>query len=421
MNQLPHSIELEKAVLGSILIDPECLVSLNLQARDFYTEINRNIFEVMRQIKNDQKTVDYLMVVQKMPSEMAYVTSLLNATPTSMHVNGYAAELRELRQRRDVIQFMSEMAKNAYDTSKKLDESIADVMTKLSTVSTNTNGAVHIADIVEVLTDQIEKAIDDPKELFGYPVKIPMLNRILGGFQKKEVYKISGEPGVGKSLLAFQFLMDIAEGNNGVKGVPCALFQLEMNKMAQVRRGLSYVSNVGTRKMRTGKMTGEEMTSIYDAVGKMSKLPIYIDDNAAHTTTSVRSEIARLKSHGVECVLIDYEALLKDAGDENERTAAISDRINEMTKALDVCMFTINDMTKAGFSGGQKTNANLAGSRRVIYNADVVMFLYNLSENNRYLLDIGKFREGDTDEKSVVLEKEPGRAAFAQAELQGAA
>lgn len=415
-----YNADLEQSVIAGLLIDPESINKADIEPEDFYILRNREIFQIMQQINREHKLIDYITVSQRLSSDLqAYLVGMLALPSSSLYVSDYAAELRVLRYRRDMLEIANRLAKNAYDQSKKIDETVSEIMTMLSTITTIKGGAVHISDVVSEVWDDIEAAAKNPRDIFGFPVKIKKLNDIFGGFQKKEVIKISGEPGVGKSLLAFQFLMDIAEGNNGVAGVPCALFQLEMNRKAQIRRGLSYFSNVKTRPMRTGRIKSDEWDLLTDAVERMGNLPIFIDDNAGHTTTSMRAELARLKTHGVQCVLIDYESLLQDvAPDETTRTARISDAINQIAKDLDVCMFTINDMTKAGISGEAKGNASLAGSKRLIYNADIVMFLRRLESTNDYLLDIGKYREGDTDERSVLLRKGQDKPIFLEGGME---
>jgi len=291
-------------------------------------------------------------------------------------------------------------------------------MTKLTNINNTTGGAVHIGQVIRELANDIDKAIENPRDIFGIPTHMRRLNKILAGFQVGEVVKLSGDPGVGKSLLAFQWVIEAAHGLDDIPPTTCAVFQLEMNKKAQARRGLSYLSGIGTRAMRSGRIKDAELAKLYRSYEKFESLPIYIDDNPGYTTTGLRSEIARLKTHNVQLVLIDYEALLNDAGEENERTARISDQINAIAKDLQVAIITINDQTKAGMTGQTKGQAALAGSRRVIYNADVVMFLRSMENENEFLLDIEKFREGDTDELVDILVRPTGMATFREREIQ---
>lgn len=417
--QYPNSKDVENAIIGSLLINPREVVKVDILPDDFYYDYNRMIFETIQKLYAEKKAVDPVVITNANKSiKLTELMQMIENTTSSLNLHDYCKELRVMANRRVAIRTAEWLATKAFDMRSNMDKVLSEVMTKLTNINNTTGGAVHIGQVIRELANDIDKAIENPRDIFGIPTHMRRLNKILAGFQVGEVVKLSGDPGVGKSLLAFQWVIEAAHGLDDIPPTTCAVFQLEMNKKAQARRGLSYLSGIGTRVMRSGRIKDAELAKLYRSYEKFESLPIYIDDNPGYTTTGLRSEIARLKTHNVQLVLIDYEALLNDAGEENERTARISDQINAIAKDLQVAIITINDQTKAGMTGQTKGQAALAGSRRVIYNADVVMFLRSMENENEFLLDIEKFREGDTDELVDILIRPTGMATFREREIQ---
>lgn len=227
---------------------------------------------------------------------------------------------------------------------------------------------------------------------------------------------LSGEPGVGKSLLAMQLVMGAATGINGEPGVPGAIYQLEMSDIAVVRRAVSARAKVRTRLIRSGKMTEEDFASVLGAIEYLEQLPVYVSDHSNMTSLDIRADLARLKQYGIRWCLIDYMPLLKDEPSlrDIERTALLSDRLHDIAKDLSISMLVISDMTKAGISGEVRGQAALAGNRRVSYNADQIVLLTKTQQDNIYLLKWEKFRDDDSGSAAIKLTRVPGFPVFAE-------
>jgi len=411
--QYPNNKEIENSIIGSLLINPNEISNIDISPGQFYWEYHREIFETIQKLYLQKKAIDITVICNSNKSiKDTDLLQMISETQSSLHLETYVEELKSLANRRLAIRTAEFLASKAFDLNSNLDKTISEVMTKLTNLNRTKPGAIHISEIIRELADEIDLALENPKNIFGIPTHFRRLNNITGGFQIGEVVKLSGDPGVGKSLLANQWILEAAQGLDDIPPTTCAIFQLEMNRKAQVRRGISHYSGIKTRAMRSGFIKDNDLKKLYSSYEHFENLPIYIDDYSSHSTLSLRSEIARLKTHDLKFVLIDYEALLQHPGEETERTAKISDAINAIAKDLQVAILTINDQTKAGITGQTKGQAALAGSRRVIYNADVVIFLRKLESENEYILEIEKFREGDTNELSDVLVKPVGIPSF---------
>lgn len=421
--KLPQSPESERALLGALIINPEAIRTLRLDAGDIYIVRNRWIYEAIYHIAKTGGNVDYMTIADELRKSgrigeiggEAYLTELIISTPNSLHIEDYAKIIRDRAQRRKVILSAQELVKTVFDLKSDLSEAIAKAASEIVASSDITDGARLMSDVLGELWDEIELASHDPRDIFGIPTGMSGFDRITSGLQRKEVFMLSGEPGVGKSFLAFQLGIGAAEGSNGIPGTPGAVFELEMSALATVRRAVSVRSRVGSRTLRSGRLEGDDWTRLTGAVEHMSKLPVYISDNTNWTTTGLRAECARLKSHGIGWVIIDYLALLKDlpGGDEVERSAVVSDRVHDIAKDLDLAIVAIHDMTKAGMTGQVGGQAGLSGSRRVSYNADMTAFLRTTENKDLFNLEWAKFRE-DSADRVLPLRRVPGFPAYAE-------
>lgn len=421
--QQPHSAEAERALLGSLIMNGETYRTLNLTSSDFYIIRNRMIYDAIGSIFARHDNIDYLTVEAELRQRgalgeiggPAYLTQLITATPSSLHGDDYAGIIRGLAQRRRVLQAATTLAHAALDPKANIQDAIAEAASTIVSSAQSQDGAKPISEVIADLWDNIEEASKNPQEIFGIPTGLAGFDRITSGLQRGEVFMLSGEPGVGKSFLAMQFGVGAAEGSNGITGMPGAVFELEMSAIATIRRSLSVRSRVPARSLRTGNIGSDDWVRLTAAVEHMSRLPIFISDRTDWTTTGLRAECARLKTHGIGWIIIDYMSLLKDGQDVNEieRSALVSDRVHDIAKNLDLAVIAIHDMTKAGMTGEHTGQAGLSGSRRVSYNADMSAFLRKTDQPDVFNLEWVKFRE-DTPEKYLRLRRVPGFPAYAE-------
>jgi len=424
---MPHSVEAEACLLGSILIDPERIRHINLEASDFYLKRHQSIFEAMGVIASRGQTIDIQSVTEELRARgqldfvggFGYLTDIVTQTPTSMHAESYAETIKDKSHWRKILDVSRGLTQAAFAKNTNRAEVVADAVSRLVTSAGCEDGVKPYSSFISALLDQVSDAYQNPKQYYGIPTGFSAFDEITSGLQRGEVFMLSGEPGVGKSLLAMQLGVGMAKGANGVAGTPGVVFELEMSGIATVRRSLANESNVQARMMRSGKMTAEQYQAVLAAVAVMEKLPIYMSDRTDWTTIAMRAELARMKDKGIGWVIIDYLGLLKDdtGKDENERSAAISDRVHDIAKDLDLAVIAIHDMTKASVTGQVSGQAGLAGSRRVMYNADMTAFLRKGKDEEIYLA-WEKFRE-DSPKRRIRLEQKPGFPMFAESAVQG--
>ena len=411
IDQLPYSREAEDALIGSVLVNPESYrdIAPYASSDDFYVIRNKWIWAAIETMVRTHIEIDILTLSQALDTDgklteiggQGYLVGLVTNTPSSLHGEYYAKIVQDYSKRRLLIQAASTLAKAAYDKQSEIDSVVPNhISTVLKSLKTD-NKTEHVSVGLSALWDDIQKRRDNPQEIFGLSTGIAGLDRITGGIQRQETFMLSGEPGLGKSLLAVQIAFSMAKA-----GHPGVIYELEMSQLNTLRRSLSNESQVEARQMKSGYVNDAQMSEIGSAIGRMEQLPIFISNSTSWTTASLRADITRLKQdHCIEWYLIDYLGKLKDRnpnGKEFERIGIMGSALHDTCMDLNVAGIIIHTMVKSGYNDNPGMES-LAGSTATGYDPDVAVFITKdeSRENkgkNIVNLSFGKFREGDGSE-----------------------
>ena len=417
----PHSPANEEAILGAILLNPECLQAFDLEPEEFFIQRNRFVYQAVLELRGNGQSIDVITVSNTLNKAghlnetggLSRITELVNACPSSTHAASYAQSIRDDAMRRKAIEIAGAIAKIAFDRDSNLTSCIPAQIDKLSRLAITNGGAVHWQKFVSELYDDMVKMSENPTDTYGITTGILDFDLITGGLIPGEVMKLSGEPGVGKSMLAMQMVCHAA-----AHGHPGACYHLEMSGKAVARRVISAMSKVSTRAMKTGRIQDDQWPDLTSAIEATGIIPIYMSDSSTWTTSGLRVDIERLLGlYKIEWVLVDYEALLCDdpEKDDNMRSKIISSRLHGIIKDLGLAGLVIDDMNKVGIaSAGGKGQASLAGSARKLYDADSIWILKkNKTVPNLVNLVSEKLREGEGDSSRIIqLRRTPGIPEF---------
>lgn len=419
---MPNDKEAEKALLGSMLIDPEMFRRISINAEDFYNYRHRYIWIAIGDLVASGKDVDFLTVNAELERRgklveiggSAYLTALIGNTPTSMHAESYAEIIREKANRRRVLALASKLANSAMDSDKALDDAIAGAVTDLVRSVHQTKGAIQVAEYFGMVFDEADERSKNPTDVFGIPTGFADIDKVNHGWQKGAVTIVSGEPGLGKSLLACQTAYYGATQKRG-----WVIYELEMRGVSVARRWISAFTGIPTRKILSGGMEDSDWPKFTNEIGKSDGLPLYMSDASGWTTTGIRADLARMiELYNVEGVVIDYLGKLQDmAGqEENSRINHISSMISNLAKDFNVAVLSIQSMNKTGLMADSKKTGHLSGPVGVGYDADDIIFMTrDDEEDNRINLQWSKAREGDEDRYASLM-KLPGLPAFGNAQ-----
>lgn len=377
----PHSGEAERAFLGSLLIDPDAINRVDIHPDEIYVERNRAIYDAIRRIVARHGSPDIVTVSDELRDMgsleliggSAYVIQVISEVPTSLNIQSYAEIIRDKARRRKAIRVASELVKLSLS-----DEPI--VEGALSLTNSLTSGFEvgrdirSFADIVSELYDEISERAKNPLDLYGLPTGFLDLDKYLGGLPGGTLFYIAGRPGIGKSKLAHQIGLQMAMPKWGSH--PGAIISIEMPNKATVLRAISWITQIGTHKMKLGKLDSDEWTKLTAFIDD-SNYPVYIDDSPRQSVESLWAKVASMKSkYGIEWIVVDYTLLMSAPGkDETERSTYISAGLKAIAREFDIVTMAINSVVKEEMDNGRARMGSMRGSGQALHDADLVAFL----------------------------------------------
>lgn len=387
---IPHSREAEEAVLGAVIINPECFYELQfLNAEHFYIARHRWIWESLRKLDERRTPIDLLTLTEELDRKgqlaeiggPAYLTALINQVPSSLNAVSYARIVEGHAIRRKMITTANAIANLAYSERTPVEECLSqssNMFAGLEVLSSN-HHFVGLSDLLSETLDDVSARSKAPKEVWGMATGFPKYDRKTGGIQQGELVYLVGAPGIGKTWIADTWSIELA------RQAPGAILSLEMKKRAIGRRILSGVSGVSTRSMKSGYIKDAEWPMLVSAIEQYSHLPIFIDDSS-YNTTQLRAALSWAKqAKGIRWFILDYALLLTDTGrDETEQSKIISANMKRIVHDLDLAGIVIHSVVKIGMNESQEPQmSDQRGSGQAIHDADIQLFLTKYSHRNQ--------------------------------------
>lgn len=433
----PQSIEAEEAVLGSLLIDADAIIRIAtiLRSEDFYREKHGWIYEAILDLHERREPVDLLTVCDELERReqldevggTVFVTSLVNAVPTSIHAEHYARIIERAATRRRLIDAAGQIAALAYQEADDVGEVVDRAEQLLFGVSERriSRDLVPIKQVLSDYYDRIEYLTRHQGEVIGIPTGFTDIDRLLGGLQRSDMIILAARPSVGKTSLALSMAHNAA-----LKfGQRVAFFSLEMSSEQVVQRLISAETGIDSQKLRQGKIADEEWARFMKATSDLSETHLYIDDTPGISAMELRTKARRLQAEfGIDLVVIDYLQLMRgDTRSENrvQEISSISRSIKALARELNVPILALSQLSRGVESRTDKRPilSDLRESGALEQDADVVIFiyrdeLYNENTERKNIADVivAKHRNGPTGVVSLYFKKE--LAQFREAELR---
>ncbi len=430
----PHSEEAERGVLGSILLDPanaidKCLAK-RLGSDSFYDRRHQALFEQMVDMSQANKIMDAITIAEWLKDHNAlekvggydYLVQLQDSTMVPAHVEFYCDIVQEKNLYRRLIEHSNEVTDSAYKGEE--DAALLVSQAEASLFDLGSHGGDKIPDWKESIKHVFTEINKDPNDIdHGVTTGYEGLNERLRGLAKTDMIVLAARPAMGKTSLAMNIAENAALGKlaRGNKGVPVGIFSLEMSREQLVRRMLFSNARVSMRAVQKN-LTTENHVRLTEAVDRLSKANIYIDDTPGLEAVELRSRARRMKSrYGVELIIVDYLQLMnysKFSKDGRQReTMAISGAIKAMAKELDLPVIVLSQLSRATEGRGDNIPklSDLRDSGAIEQDADVVLLLYRPSyykhgdernDDNLAIVDVAKFRHGETGDVPMSFIKE---------------
>jgi replicative DNA helicase len=389
---LPNSLDAEQGLLGSMLISPQDVIGESVQqisARYFYLPAHGTIYEILVELWNEQKAIDFITLTQILRDRKlldaiggpAVVTHLFTFTPTAANASYYLEILREKYILREIISACTLCASRAYEDQGEVNTLLDDVERRVLAINENRFKAqiVPMKDLVMEAIETIETLYERRGALTGLPTGFKDLDRLTSGLHPAEMIVVAARPSMGKTALA----MNIAEHVALVAKHPVAVFSLEMSNQQLVQRLLCSRARVNLQKLRDGFLSERDFPNLTQAASKLSESQMYIDDTAGLSILELRAKARRLKQmYNIQLIVIDYLQLLRStsrrAQDNRQlEIAEISAGIKGLAKELNLPIIVLAQLNRQpeARSGGKPRLSDLRESGSIEQDADLVALL----------------------------------------------
>lgn len=423
----PHNIEAEEAVLGALLIDPDAIIRIAhlINPEDFYLQRHTWIYEAIVDLHQRRDPPDLITLTDELERRdhlgsiggPAFLTDLVNATPTSIHVEYYARIVERTAILRRLIDGATQIAKLAYEDSEDVTEIVDQAESIIFGISSTDRkrDLRPIRQAIDAYYDRIEYLSQHQGEIIGIPTGLKDLDRLLGGLQRSDLIIMAARPGMGKTSLGLSLTLQAARKWD--KRI--ALFSLEMSDEQLVQRLLSAETGIDSQRLRLGQIRDEEWPVLMQATTLLADTAIFIDDTPAISAMELRSKARRLDSeHGIDLIIVDYLQLMRGENRNENRQqeiSFISRSLKELARELNVPVIAMSQLSRAVESRHDKRPmlADLRESGSIEQDADVVLFIYrdeiynpdtefpNIAE-----IIVSKHRSGPTGIFSVYFKKQ---------------
>ena len=387
---LPHSVEAEQSVIGSMIMDKEAIVVASelITGEDFYNRQYGILFETMVELHDNNSPVDLVTLQNKLKekdvppevSSLEFVRDLITAVPTSANIKYYANIVAEKSTLRKLIRLNEEIANTCYAGKESLEYILEDTEKRVFQLvqKRTTDNFVPVRQIVMNAMDRIEMAAKNKGSVTGIPTGFIDLDYRTAGMQPSDLILIAARPSMGKTA----FELNLAHYMAFKKDLTVALFSLEMSKEQLVNRMFSMESNVDAQKLRTGQLNDQEWERLIESAGTIGKSKLIIGDTPGISIAELRSKCRKYKlEYDLSIIMIDYLQLMSGSGRMESRQQEISDisrSLKALARELNVPVIALSQLSRAVEQrpDHRPMLSDLRESGAIEQDADVVMFLY---------------------------------------------
>ncbi len=385
--KLPFSLEAEQSVLGSVLIDPQCLDLITgiIRADDFYLEEHQSIYSAMQGMYIRSKNIDVVTLMEELVQTgvydesggKEYIRLIAETVPTASNVKDYANIVRDKSVLRSLIIACEEIAEAGYaqeDEAQRLVELAESKIYAIAEQRENKN-FVEIKDALLQVYASLQLLKENKEEAMGMPTGFSGLDKLIVGMGKSDLVLVGARPGMGKTAFALNLAVSVAKRS---KKAVC-IFSMEMSAAQLAARLLSGEALVDNMKLRSGELSDEDYQRLAHASSDLSECRIMIDDTVGITVANMMAKLRRVKDIGM--VVVDYLGLMQSEQKRENRVqevTEISRNLKLMAKEFNVpviCCAQLNRGTE-GRQGNRPQLSDLRDSGAIEQDADIVMFLY---------------------------------------------
>jgi replicative DNA helicase len=419
---LPHSVEAEQGVLGSMLISPreiiaECVEKINEEY--FYVPAHQTVYVVLVELWNAGQGIDLITFTQVLRDRnvletvggAAFITSLFTFVPTAANVSYYLEIVRDKYILRQIIAACTESVRRSFEEQDEVNNLLDEVEQKIFSV-----GEDRFKGRLPSMKEQVMEAIEAIEHLWerkgaltGVATGFKKFDQLTSGLHGSEMIVIAARPSMGKTALA----INIAEHVAIVQRLPVAVFSLEMSSQQLVQRMLCSGAKVNLKTVRDGFLQDQDFDKLRNSAAKLAEAAIFIDDTSGLSILELRAKARRIKAqHDVRLIVIDYLQLLRSTsrrGQDNRQIeiSEISNGIKNLAKELNIPIIVVaqlnrNPENRTGDSRGRPRLSDLRESGTIEQDADVVALLVR----EEYYADTEEEKENTEGKADLIIAKQ---------------
>lgn len=401
---LPHSVEAEQSVIGSMLMDREAILAASeiITGEDFYQHQYGVVFDAILELYNEGKPVDLITLQDRLRekdvppeiSSLEFARDLFNTALTSANVKYYAQIVRDKSVLRTLIKAAQEIENDCYVAKDKVEDILETTEKKIFGIvqKRSTGDFVPIKDVVLNALDRIEAASRNKGSVTGLATGFTDLDYKTTGMQPSDLVLVAARPSMGKTA----FVLNIAQHMAFKKEYTVAVFSLEMSKEQLVNRLFALESQVDSQLLRTGNLNDDDWAKLIEGAGIIGRSNLIIDDTPGISVAELRSKCRKYKvEKKLDIIMIDYLQLMTGSKRSDSRQQEISDisrSLKEIARELQVPVIALSQLSRAVEQrpDHRPMLSDLRESGAIEQDADVVMFLYRDDYYNK-----------DTDRKNI--------------------
>ena len=388
---LPHSIEAEQSVIGSMLMDKDAvIVALDMiSSEDFYSRQYAVLYETMLELFNEGKEMDLVVIQDRLReknvapelSSLDFIKEIITTVPTSANIKYYATIVKEKSTLRKLIKLNEDIANSCYVGSDSLEDILArtekDIFELLQ--SRTAKDIRPIEDIAKNVLYRIEAASRTREVVTGIPTGFIDLDYKTSGLQPSDLVLIAARPSMGKTAFVLNMVQHIAMK----KELPCMIFSLEMSSEQLVQRMIAMETGIDSQKLRTGNLNDNDWDPLIRGIVDVSDSKIIIDDTPGISVGELRSKCRKVKlEKGLSIVIIDYLQLMtgssKRSENRQQEISEISRSLKALAREIKAPVVALSQLSRACETrpDHRPMLSDLRESGAIEQDADIVMFLY---------------------------------------------
>jgi replicative DNA helicase len=384
---LPNSKELEKSILGAILLDKRTLplVVGHLKTEIFYDLGHQKIFAAVKKMYDDNISVDLNTVAQKLTGDEAfkelggafYLSKLTDNITGAGHINSHIEMVIELYKKREAFLLFKQTEYECLDNDSQSIDLLSTVNSKL--IALQEYGNIHektIDDVIMSLNYSRDKAQNG--DLLGYNTGFEEINNTLAGWCRPDFVVIAARPGMGKTAFMLSTIYHLTIVNK----VPTAIFSLEMSSEQLVERLESITSMIPLKRLRMNNMNEAERKILLKTDDKILLSPLHIEDMGGISISQLRAKATIMKhKYGIKVIFIDYLQLMSGQGKSNQNreqeVSLISRSLKSLAKELQVPIIALSQLSRRVEERADKMPqlSDLRESGSIEQDADAVIML----------------------------------------------